>query len=73
MEPTALNVNLRITLDKGNQVILGLYYFELKPFRKCPIIYAECGYQGSHVYVCKNIPDFERVFKFAKSVKIPSK
>lgn len=71
IEPTALNVNLRITLDKGNQAVLGLYYFEEKAFRKCPVVYTMCNFSGSMVYLCKDVPNFNSILKVAKSIFIP--
>ncbi|CAD8158369.1 unnamed protein product [Paramecium octaurelia] len=73
IDPTALNVNLRITLDKGNQAVLGLYYFEEKEYKKCPIVYSMCNYQGSKVYLCKDVSDFNSIMRLAKSIYIPEK
>ncbi|CAD8074544.1 unnamed protein product [Paramecium sonneborni] len=73
IDPTALNVNLRITLDKGNQAVLGLYYFEEKEYKKCPIVYSMCNYQGTKVYLCKDVSDFNAIMRLAKSIYVPEK
>ncbi|KAM3141139.1 hypothetical protein pb186bvf_006744 [Paramecium bursaria] len=73
IDPTALNVNLRITLDKGNQIVLGLFYLEDKEFKKCPIVYSLCSYQGTKTYLCRDVPNFQKIMKVARSIFIPDK
>lgn len=50
-----------------------MYYFEEKEYKKCPIAYSMCNYQGTKVFLCKDVPDFYSIMKLAKSIYVPEK